>query len=76
MYRGFGPTFSDWGVTPLMVDMQKLWEYRVTTWDEYIRQHFNLKAIIFYTINDNLAHLSLTGCVKGKTGCVICVDQM
>jgi hypothetical protein len=26
-------------------------------------------------INDNPAHLSLTGQVKGKTGCVICVDQ-
>jgi hypothetical protein len=44
-------------------------------WDEYSRQHFNLKAIIFYTINDNPARLSLTGQVKGKAGCVICVDQ-
>jgi hypothetical protein len=56
--------------------MQKLWEYRVTMWDEYSRQHFNLKAIIFYMINDNPARLSLTGQVKGKTRCVICVDQM
>jgi hypothetical protein len=46
---------------PLMEDMQKLWEYGVTMWDEYIKQHFNLKAIIFYTINDNPACLSLTG---------------
>jgi hypothetical protein len=59
-----------------MEDMQKLWEYRVTMWDEYSRQHFNLKAIIFYMINDNPACLSLTGQVKGKTRCVICVDQM
>jgi hypothetical protein len=44
-------------------------------WDEYSRQHLNLKAIIFYTINDNPARLSLIGQVKGKTGCVICVDQ-
>jgi hypothetical protein len=36
-------------------------------WDEYSRQHFNLNAIIFYTINDNLTHLSLIGQVKGKT---------
>jgi hypothetical protein len=43
--------------------------------DEYNSQHFNLKAIIFYTINDNPACLSLTGHVKGKTGCVVCVDQ-
>jgi hypothetical protein len=35
-------------------------------WDEYSRQHFNLKAIIFYTINDNFARLSLIGQIKGK----------
>jgi hypothetical protein len=59
-----------------MEDMQKLWEYGVTMWDEYNRQHFNLKAIIFYTINDNPASLSLLLQVKRKTGCVVCVDQM
>jgi hypothetical protein len=58
-----------------MEDMQKRWEYDVTMWDEYKKQHFNLKAIIFYTINDNLACLSLTWQVKGKTGFVVCVDQ-
>jgi hypothetical protein len=42
-------------------------------WDEYSRQHFNLKVIIFDMINDNPAHLSLIG--QGKTGCVVCVDQ-
>jgi hypothetical protein len=46
---------------PLMEDIQKLWEYGVTIWDEYNKQHFNLNAIIFYTINDNPARLSLTG---------------
>jgi hypothetical protein len=45
-------------------------------WDGYNKQHFNLKAIIFYMINDNPTHLSLTRQVKGKTGCVVCVDQM
>jgi hypothetical protein len=44
-------------------------------WYEYNKQHFNLKAIIFYTINDNPALLSLTGQVKGKTTCVVCVHQ-
>jgi hypothetical protein len=58
-----------------MDDMRKLWEYGVTMWDEYIKQYFNLKAIIFYTINDNPTRLSLTGYVKGKIGCVVCVDQ-
>jgi hypothetical protein len=60
---------------PLMEDIQKLWEYGVTIWDEYNKQHFNLKDIIFYIINDNPTRLSLTRQVKGKIGCVICVDQ-
>jgi hypothetical protein len=60
---------------PLMVDMQKLWEHGVNVWDEYKKEHFNLKAIIFCMINDNPARFSLTGQVKGKIGCVICVDQ-
>jgi hypothetical protein len=59
---------------PLMEDMQKLWEHGVNIWDEYKKEHFNIKAIIFRTINDNPARLSLTGKVKGKTGCVVCVD--
>jgi hypothetical protein len=57
-----------------MKDMQKLWEFGVTMWDEYNRRLFNLKAIIFYMINDNPARLALIGQVKGKTGCVLCVD--
>jgi hypothetical protein len=58
-----------------MEDMQKLWEHGINVWDEYKKEHFNLKAIIFCMINDNPARFSLTGQVKGKIGCVICVDQ-
>jgi hypothetical protein len=58
-----------------MEDMQKLWEHGVTIWDEYKKEHFNLKAILFCTINDNPTRLSLTGQVKGKIGCVVCMDQ-
>jgi hypothetical protein len=32
---------------PLMEDMQKLWEHGVDAWDEYKKEHFNLKAIFF-----------------------------
>jgi hypothetical protein len=60
---------------PLMENMQKLWEHVANVWDEYKQEHFNLKAIIFCTINDNPTRLALIGKVKGKTGCVICVDQ-
>jgi hypothetical protein len=58
-----------------MEDMQKLWEHGVNVWDEYKKEHFNLKNIIFYTINDNPTRLALIGQVKGRTRCVICVDQ-
>jgi hypothetical protein len=60
---------------PLMEDKQKLWEHGVNVWDEYKKEHFNLKAIILCTINDNPTRLALTGQVKGKIGCVICIDQ-
>jgi hypothetical protein len=59
----------------LMEDMQKLWEYGVNVCDEYKKEHFNLKAIIFCMSNNNPAHLALTGQVKGNTGYVICVNQ-
>jgi hypothetical protein len=74
----FGPKQAgidiDVFLEPLMEEMQKLWELGVNVWDEYKKQHFNLKDIILYTINDNPACLALTGQVKGKTACVICVD--
>jgi hypothetical protein len=60
---------------PLMEDMQKLWEHGFNVWNEYKKEHFNLNAIIFCTIIDNPARLALIGQVKGKIGCVICVDQ-
>jgi hypothetical protein len=56
---------------PLMEDMQKLWEHVVNVRDEYKKQHYNLKAIIFYTMNDNTTRLALTGRVKEKTGCLV-----
>jgi hypothetical protein len=58
-----------------MEDMQKLWKHRVNAWDEYKKEHFNLESYIFCTINDNPSCLAPTGQVKGKLGCVICVDQ-
>jgi hypothetical protein len=50
-----------------MEDMPKLWEHGVNVWDEYKKEHFNLKVIIFCTINDNPTRLAFTGLVKGKT---------
>jgi hypothetical protein len=44
--------------------------------DEYNKQHFNLKDIIFCTINNNPTHLTLIVQVKEKIVCVIYVDKM
>jgi hypothetical protein len=43
-------------------------------WDEYRRETFTLKAIIFVTINDYPALFSLSGQKKEKTGCVVCLN--
>jgi hypothetical protein len=37
---------------PLMKEMEKFWKHVVKMWDEYRRETFTLKAIIFVTIND------------------------
>jgi hypothetical protein len=60
---------------PLMEDMQKLWEEGVRVWDAYQQESFTLKAMIFVTINDNPACLTLTRQLKGKMRCVVCLDQ-
>jgi hypothetical protein len=38
------------------------------------KEKFTLKAIIFVTITDYLGLFSLSGQIKGKTGCVVCID--
>ncbi|XP_015697630.2 uncharacterized protein LOC107305223 [Oryza brachyantha] len=60
---------------PLMEDMVELWKKGLRLWDEFKREHFNLRAIIFITINDLPANFSLSGQIKGKTKCLICLDK-
>ena len=43
--------------------------------DAYLRKKFTLKAIIFVTITDYPGLFSLSGQIKGKTDCVICIDE-
>jgi hypothetical protein len=54
--------------------MEKFWKHEVEMWDEYKRETFTLKAIIFVTINDYPALFSLSGQKKGKTVCVVCFN--
>ena len=49
---------------PLMEEMKKLWEEGVAMRDEFRKEPFTLKAMIFVTINDYLALFSLLGQFK------------
>ena len=57
-----------------MKDMKILWETGVQMLDEYRKDSFTLRAIIFVMINDYLALFTLSGQFKGKVGCVVCTD--
>ena len=59
---------------PLMEDMKVLWEDGVKMMDAYVKKEFTLKAIIFVTITDYPGLFALLGQIKGKTGCVVCID--
>jgi hypothetical protein len=59
---------------PLMEDMKILWEEGVKMIDASRKEKFTLKAIIFVTITDYPGLFSLSGQIKGKTGCVVCID--
>jgi hypothetical protein len=59
---------------PLMEDMKILWETGVQMLDEYRKDLFTLRVIIFVTINDYPALFTLSGQFKGKVGFTICID--
>jgi len=42
--------------------------------DEYRKDSFTLRAIIFVTINDYPALFTLSGQFKGNVSCVVCID--
>src|SRR6187551_230271 len=61
---------------PLVDDLLSLWNEGVKVWDEYKREHFTLKGLLFVTITDLPGLGCLSGQVtKGYNGCVVCVDD-
>ena len=56
-----------------MEDMKMLWEDGVKMMDAFVKE-FTLKAIIFVTITDYHSLFALSGKIKGKSGCVVCID--
>ena len=60
---------------PFMDDMKILFDVGVKMIDVSLKKKFTLKAIIFVTITDYPGLFSLLGQIKGKTGCVVCIDD-
>ncbi|XP_071689614.1 uncharacterized protein [Rutidosis leptorrhynchoides] len=63
-------------LAPLIDDLKTLWSPGVKVYDSYKRENFNLRAIIFRTINDFPAYQNLSGySTKGYKACPLCEDE-
>ncbi|XP_071708293.1 uncharacterized protein [Rutidosis leptorrhynchoides] len=61
---------------PLIDDMMQLWHTGVEVYDAYKKEYFQLRAMIFCTINDFPAYGNLSGySTKGKKACPVCGDD-
>ncbi|XP_057248995.1 uncharacterized protein LOC130590530 [Beta vulgaris subsp. vulgaris] len=60
---------------PLIDDLKILWERGVEVFDAHRQEKFNLRAMLFCTIQDYPAYGNLSGyTVKGKAPCPLCED--
>jgi len=63
-------------LSPLIDDLRLLWEEGVDVLDAYSGEHFNMRAMLFCTINNFPAYGNLSGyTVKGHKVCPICEDK-
>jgi hypothetical protein len=62
---------------PLIDDLLVLWEKEgIRMWDEFQQQHFNLRVMLFVTIQDGFALGSILGqALKGYKGCTWCMNE-
>ena len=60
---------------PLIDDLKTLWNDGVNVYDAHKEEHFNLRGVLLWTINDFPAYGNLSGhATKGYKGCPICSD--
>lgn len=59
----------------LIEDVKMLWEDGAKMMDASLKKVFSVKAIILDTITDYNGLCSLSGQIKGISGCVICIDN-
>ena len=54
--------------------MERLWRHGEPMYDAFRKEDFICRAIIFVTTNDYPMLFALSGQIKGKTGCLVCLD--
>ena len=59
---------------PLMQEMESLWRHGEQMYDAFQKEDFICRAIIFVTTNDYPVPFALSGQIKGKMGCLVCLD--
>jgi hypothetical protein len=59
---------------PLLEDMEKLWTEGIDMRDQSRQQDFTLYAMIFVVVADGSGSFMVSGQIKGKTGCVYCLE--
>ncbi|XP_021856680.1 uncharacterized protein [Spinacia oleracea] len=63
-------------LAPVIEDLKKLWDEGERVYDEYRKETFTLRVMLFCTINDFLAYGNLTGNIfKGYKACPICEED-
>ena len=63
-------------LSPLIEDLRLLWDEGVEVFDAYQKVNFNLRALLFCTINDFPAYGNLSGySIKGHHVCSICEEN-
>ncbi|KAI3682163.1 hypothetical protein L2E82_50097 [Cichorium intybus] len=63
-------------LAPLIDDMKELWNLGIEVYDAYMKENFQLRAMIFCTISDFPAYGNLSGySTKGEKACPVCEDD-
>ncbi|XP_042962442.1 uncharacterized protein LOC122296707 [Carya illinoinensis] len=62
---------------PLIDELTELWEEGIHTYDAYLRELFQLRAVLLWTINNFPAYANLFGwSTKGKLACPTCTTEI
>jgi hypothetical protein len=59
---------------PMMQEFEKLWRDGAPMYDAFQQEDFTLRAIIFVTINDHPVLFAMSGQIKGKMICLVCLE--